>query len=563
MDSEPAQRDDRPLVPGSRLGGYRITESLGHGAMGEVLLAQDETGHEVAIKVFRETTGVSSTLLERFRREAEATKKLRRHPYILTVYATGRQAPWHYIVMEYIKERNTFEDYIELDNPSEEEVLRIGIKIASALEYAHDHGIIHRDVKPANVLIDGFGEPLLADFGVAELSDWPSCTISGALTGTPMYMSPEQARAERASPASDVYSLCVMMYEALTGDLPYELSQGPLTKDVLEAVKHQRPVRARHRKRSLSRDIDYVLHRGLAKDPDERYPTMRALITDIEAALNQRPIAGRIFSPVIRSGWFVRRHRIALLLLLALGLAVAGVANQRQKDHRNARARDLLQIARQIDLKYRLVAASNQAGASRLDLESEYNSARKDMENGKYDAARESFQAIALLSRKRLEWRQALAAQRDQARCEALLGRRTQALILLREVAYHESVSPTAQDIALFDIVALTLIDQDLAFGGAPLPDLDPETHQGPLAELTLFMLGYEARSDFLIRLDDLPESFQNDAELALAIQAYLDDDITSARKHLMHCIEKGHAMPEWPTPLAKQLLEDPKWSAP
>ena len=106
-----------------------------------------------------------------------------------------------------------------------------------------------------------------------------------------------------------------MMYEALTGDLPYELSQGPLTKDVLEAVKHQRPVRARHRKRSLSRDIDYVLHRGLAKDPDERYPTMRALITDIEAALNQRPIAGRIFSPVIRSGWFVRRHRIALLLL--------------------------------------------------------------------------------------------------------------------------------------------------------------------------------------------------------------------------------------------------------
>ena len=196
-------------------------------------------------------------------------------------------------------------------------------------------------------------------------------------------------------------------------------------------------------------------------------------------------------------------------------------------------------------------------------LEAEYNEAREDMGKGNYEAARDSFQAIALLSRKRREWRQALSAQRDQARCEALLGRRPQALTLLREVADHEFVSPTAQDIALFDIVALSLIDQDRAFGDSPLPDLDPETHQGPLAELTLFMLGYEARSDFLLKLSDLPESFQNDAEFALAVQAYLDDDITSARKHLMHCIEKGQAMPEWPTPLAKQLLEDPKWSTP
>ena len=119
-------------------------------------------------------------------------------------------------------------------------------------------------------MIDEFGEPLLADFGVAELVDWPSCTVSGALTGTPLYMSPEQARAERVGRSSDVYSLCVVLYEALTGRLPYELPDGMATSAVLDAVKNQQPIHGRKVCRKVSKDLDYIMAKALNKDPRDR-----------------------------------------------------------------------------------------------------------------------------------------------------------------------------------------------------------------------------------------------------------------------------------------------------
>ena len=149
-----------PLAPvpepgiGFKIGKYTITASIGHGAMATVYQALDQSNHEVALKVFREGSGVSQIMLERFRREAEATKKLRRHPHILTVYATGHVGPFHYIVMELIPDNRTFEDLIEEDSVGTTDILAIGCKIASALQYAHGHNIVHRDVKPSNIMID-------------------------------------------------------------------------------------------------------------------------------------------------------------------------------------------------------------------------------------------------------------------------------------------------------------------------------------------------------------------------------------------------------------------------
>lgn len=117
------------------------------------------------------------------------------------------------------------------------EIIRLVIKIARALQYAHNRRVVHRDVKPTNIMVDEFGEPLLTDFGVAALFDWPSCTVAGALTGTPLYMSPEQARADRVGHTSDIYSLGVVLYEAVTGVLPYNVSRNDAVQAVLEAGK--------------------------------------------------------------------------------------------------------------------------------------------------------------------------------------------------------------------------------------------------------------------------------------------------------------------------------------
>jgi serine/threonine protein kinase len=182
-------------------------------------------------------------MLERFKREAEASKKLRRHPNIMKVYATGQDGLYHYIVMEPIRNSRTLEDLLEV-NPLPLDVLaQVAAKIARALHYAHSRNIVHRDVKPSNIMIDEFGEPLLTDFGVAALIDWPSCTLSGALTGTPLYMSPEQARADRVGPGSDIYSLGVVLYEGLTGMLPYSTQHSAPVKNVLEAVRNETPRR--------------------------------------------------------------------------------------------------------------------------------------------------------------------------------------------------------------------------------------------------------------------------------------------------------------------------------
>ena len=313
-----------PAYPGVgfRLGEYLIKDTLGHGSMATVFLADDGTGHDVAIKIFQEGPGVSPTMLERFRREADATKKLRRHPNIMKVYSTGKLGPWHYIVMEPIRNSRTLEDALEVTPMTIEEIVRLIIKIARALHYAHTRNIIHRDVKPANIMIDEFDEPRLSDFGVAEMEDMPGVTVTGALTGTPLYMSPEQARAEKTGPTSDIYSLGVVLYEALTGVLPYSTQHAAPVRTVLEAVRSEMPKRPRQHRRDISRDLEAVILKAIAKEPSKRYDSAEDFANDLDRAISGRRVTARLFSYWEFSLTLARRYdqffvAAAMLLLVA------------------------------------------------------------------------------------------------------------------------------------------------------------------------------------------------------------------------------------------------------
>ena len=181
--------------------------------MGLVFKAADEENHEVALKVMEESPVSDAESLERFRREAEATQKLSSHPSILSVYETGCVGTTHYIAMELVPEACTLDDLFRQGPLPEKRALDISIKIADALSFAHRCGVVHRDIKPTNVLIDDSGSPLLADFGIARLQTAQTLTMSNASLGTPEYMAPEQTLSAKVDARADIYSFGVIFYE--------------------------------------------------------------------------------------------------------------------------------------------------------------------------------------------------------------------------------------------------------------------------------------------------------------------------------------------------------------
>ncbi|MFO1521996.1 MAG: serine/threonine-protein kinase [Kiritimatiellia bacterium] len=456
MNSEPILFS-ADLGKGFRVGEYTITGTLGHGAMATVYLARDRTGHDIALKVFRESPGVSHTMLERFRREAEATKKLRRHPYILTVYDTGQEGPYHYIAMEQIQGSRTLD--VLMSDPAAgnaTRLLTIGMKIANALAYAHEHQIVHRDVKPANIMIDEFGEPLLADFGVAELIDWPSCTVSGALTGTPMYMSPEQARAERVGPASDVYSLAVVLYEGLTGKLPYDLPPNARTADVLEAVKTAPVIRPRKRAKNIRRELEFVLLKALQKDPRDRYAGMREFAQDLECLLEGRPVRARLLNPVYQLRLFLREHRTLVLALGAVVLAGGVAAFILLRELRRIHTEQLLGLARTRNLELRMASEGQpaQGPANPGGAWQQIRNGRQMAAQDNWAGAAEAFKTAADLSRFYKDGRTSALATIEQGRAELMLARPDNAVELFRIISTDPASSPALAEMALFEACA-------------------------------------------------------------------------------------------------------------
>ncbi|MDW7981240.1 MAG: protein kinase [Thermomicrobium sp.] len=253
---------------------YRLDEPIGEGGMAVVYRGYDLVlGRPVAIKVLRGQFAADASFLRRFEREAQAAARLS-HPNIVSVYDVGRDDGLPYIVMEYVPGKTLKRLILERAPFPLEEAVQIVRQVAAALDFAHHHGLVHRDIKPQNILVDERGFVKVTDFGIAKgLSD-VSLTEAGFGMGTVHYVSPEQARGEPATPASDIYALGVVLYEMLTGRLPFEADSpiGLAMKHV-----HEPPPPPRQFNPTLPPPVEAIVLRALAKDPRQRFPTASAL----------------------------------------------------------------------------------------------------------------------------------------------------------------------------------------------------------------------------------------------------------------------------------------------
>jgi len=306
------------LLPGR----YRGIQQIGRGGMGEIYRATDSVlGRDVAIKVLAERYAKDDSVRERFTREALAAARLSGQPGIVTIYDVGEHAERPYIVMEYLS-GGSLEDVLQREGAQTPQRAFPWLEEAArALDAAHGNGVVHRDVKPGNLLLDRQGRVHVADFGVASAAGMDSLTATGTVVGTAGYLSPEQAQGERATPASDRYALAVVAYELLTGVRPFA-SESPTA----EAAAHvHAPVPSVCDRSPLPCELDPVFERALAKNPTRRFGTCAEFVAALRAALANAAGSTRILSvpAAPRRGARPGRAWPALLALLVLG-AVGG-----------------------------------------------------------------------------------------------------------------------------------------------------------------------------------------------------------------------------------------------
>jgi len=265
-----------------KIGRYRILKELGRGAMGVVYAASDPNiGRTVAIKTIRVSelggTPGRQELRDRLQREAQAAGILS-HPGIVTIHDVGEEGDSAYIVMEFI-DGSTIEDVLSSGVPQPSHTLiRVLMQTADALDYAHGKGIVHRDMKPSNMIVCSDGRVKIADFGIARIASSTSLTQTGFVLGTPDYMSPEQAQARPVDGRADQFSLAVIACRMLTGKLPFS---GPTLTAVLTKILWEEP---QYLDTNLSPAVQKVLRKALAKDPNNRYATCVEFAEDLQRA---------------------------------------------------------------------------------------------------------------------------------------------------------------------------------------------------------------------------------------------------------------------------------------
>ncbi len=267
----------------NRLGPYLIHEQIGRGGMGIVYSAHHEdSGEKVAIKVLPGGFSSDESFRIRFEAEIDALKQLN-HPNIVQIYGFGEQDGELFYVMEFIEGRSLY-DIVKNDGALHwQDVIRFSISICKSLKHAHDRGIIHRDIKLANLLLTTEGDAKLLDFGIAKLYGSNNLTADFAVVGTADYMAPEQAEGARPSAKSDLFSLSSSMYAALCGKPPFSASNIP---SIMHKLRFEEPVRIGKRVEDLPRDIDHLIHSGLIKDPAKRIPTATAMMHQMQAILD-------------------------------------------------------------------------------------------------------------------------------------------------------------------------------------------------------------------------------------------------------------------------------------
>ena len=316
---------------------YEVEELVGAGGMSSVYRANDRLlDRKVALKVMHQHYGEDPEYVERFRREARSVASLA-HPNVVTVIDRGEHAGRQFIVFEYVDGEN-LKQLIQRRGPAPvRTALELGKQIAQALSFAHQQGLVHRDVKPQNVLLNGEGSAKVTDFGIARSLDVQhGMTQTGTVLGTSDYIAPEQAQGQNVDEQTDVYSLGVVMYELLTGEVPF-----PGESFVAVAMRHinEPPPPIRDKRPDVSPRVEAAVQRAMAKNPSDRFASMAALCAELDACMAELstsvhavPAPAQVRAP--RRGASPWPVVLALLVLIAIGAGIGYWALHRHNGHR-------------------------------------------------------------------------------------------------------------------------------------------------------------------------------------------------------------------------------------
>jgi serine/threonine-protein kinase len=317
-----------------QFGDYELLERIGEGGMGVVYRArQIDLDREVALKLLAAGPWASREFVERFHREAQNAARMQ-HPNIVTVYDVGSAEELHFFSMQLIRGRSLAAASGD-DGPFEPmRAAALMRTVAEALAYAHSLGVLHLDLKPANILLDGDGVPHVADFGLARRLDSVLANDTGEISGTPSYMAPEQAeaRAQKITAATDIWGLGAILHEFVTGEPPF---RGATANEVLRLVREGNVPSPRRLAPGLPRDLEAIVLKCLSRAPADRYASARDLADDLARFIERRAVRARPLNGVQRLGrWMRREPRVAIASGVAVAALVAGLVATTQQWHR-------------------------------------------------------------------------------------------------------------------------------------------------------------------------------------------------------------------------------------